>query len=144
MLLGRSPRLRAIAGFAIAPLAPALLLAIVLLAIGGEHATETLQYTPYAAFVSYPIALLFGAPAFFVMRRRHWNGWRAYLVAGVLLGLLFFLLSLVSMEGGLVEHILATLPFALTGAVAASLVFWAIARPDRTGGDSDQASRPSA
>lgn len=133
MRLGRSPGLRAIAGFAVAPLVPALLLAIVLLASGDARSMQTLQYTPYVAFIAYPLALVFGVPAFLVMRRRGWNGWRAYLAAGALLGLIVFLLSLLSWEGDLSDHVLATLPFALGGAMLSALVLWAIARPDHPG-----------
>lgn len=128
--------LRLAAGFAVAPIMPALVLAIGLLVEGSEHSRETLQYAPYAAFASYPIALVFGVPMFVVMRRRQWDGWRAYLIAGLALGPLLFALSLVlSEEGaeGLAGQLRVMLPFLIASAVSAALVFWFIARPDRAG-----------
>lgn len=126
--------LRLVAGFAVAPIMPALVLAAGLLAVGDEHARETLQYAPYAAFASYPIALVFGVPMFLVLRWRRWQGWRTYLLAGLALGVLLFVLSLVLSEDGaegLPGHLRVMLPFLVASTVAASLAFWLIARPDR-------------
>lgn len=130
----RSRAYRTVAGFVVAPMMPALILAGVVLAAGGD--SQTLGYAAFAGYVSYPFALLVGLPAFLVMRRRRWDGWRAYAVAGLGLGIVFLTLfaALVAFDGEKAESawlaLLANLAFVLACALAASMVFWLVVRPD--------------
>lgn len=134
----RSRAYRTIAGFVVAPMMPALILAGVVLAAGGD--SLTLGYVVFAGYVSYPFALLVGLPSFLVMRRRRWDGWRAYAVAGLVLGLVFLALfaALVGLDGekansawlALLANLAFLLPFVLACALASSMVFWLVVRPD--------------
>ncbi|MBU8876532.1 hypothetical protein KQ910_22355 [Reyranella sp. MMS21-HV4-11] len=134
----RSRAYRTVAGFVVAPMMPALILAGVVLAAGGD--SQTLGYAAFAGYVSYPFALLVGLPAFLVMRRRRWDGRRAYAVAGLGLGIVFLTLfaALVAFDGekaesawlALLANLAFLLPFVLACALAASMVFWLVVRPD--------------
>ncbi|WP_439614645.1 hypothetical protein [Reyranella sp.] len=134
----RSRAYRTVAGFVVAPMMPALILAGVVLAAGGD--SQTLGYAAFAGYVSYPFALLVGLPAFLVMRRRRWDGWRAYAVAGLVLGIAFLALfaALVGVDGenaesawlALLANLAFLLPFVLACGLAASMVFWLVVRPD--------------
>jgi len=117
---------------------PAVILAGVMLAAGGD--SQTLGYAAFAGYISYPFALLIGLPSYLVMRRRHWDGLRAYLFLGLGLGALFVALfaGLAGFEGDATDpawlDLLASLgvllSFVLASAVASTLVFWLIVRPD--------------
>lgn len=117
---------------------PALILAGVVLAAGGD--SQTLGYAAFAGYISYPFALLVGLPLFLVMRRRGWDGLRAYALTGLALGLLFLVLfaGLAGFEGdaansawlNLLANLAFLLPFVLACALASSVVFWLIVRPD--------------
>jgi|GEM_PF-2343656 len=134
----RSRAYRTVAGFVVAPMIPALILAGVVLAAGGD--SQTLGYAAFAGYVSYPFALLVGLPSFLVMRRKRWDGWRAYAVAGLVLGLVFLALfaALVGVDGekansawlALLANLAFLLPFVLACALASSMVFWLVVRPD--------------
>lgn len=134
----RSRAYRTVAGFVVAPMMPALILAGVVLAAGDD--LQTLGYAAFAGYVSYPFALLVGLPAFLAMRRRRWDGWRAYAVAGLGLGIVFLTLfaALVAFDGekaesawlALLANLAFLLPFVLACALAASMVFWLVVRPD--------------
>ena len=134
----RSRAYRTVAGFVVAPMMPALILAGVVLVAGGD--SQTLGYAAFAGYVSYPFALLVGLPAFLVMRRRRWDGWRAYAVAGLVLGIAFLALfaALMGVDGekaesawlALLANLTFLLPFVLACALAASMVFWLVVRPD--------------
>ncbi len=138
MSSARSRAYRTVAGFVVAPMMPALILAAVVLAAGGD--SQTLGYAAFAGYVSYPFALLVGLPSFLVMRRKRWDGWRAYAVAGLVLGLVFLALfaALVAFDGekaesawlALLANLAFLLPFVLACALAASMVFWLVVRPD--------------
>lgn len=71
MASGRSSAYRTVAGFLVAPMMPALVLAGVVLAAGGD--SQTLGYAAFAGYISYPFALFVGLPAFLFMRRRRWD-----------------------------------------------------------------------
>ena len=60
------------------------------LAAGGD--SQTLGYAALAGYISYPFALFVGLPAFLFMRRKRWDGVRAYALAGLALGLTFLAL----------------------------------------------------
>lgn len=138
MLSARSRAYRTVAGFMVAPMMPALVLAGVVLAAGGD--SQTLGYAAFAGYISYPFALLVGLPAFLLMRRKRWDGLRAYALAGLALGLTFVVLfaGLAGLDGdaadpawlNLLANLAFMLPFVLACAVASSIVFWLIARPD--------------
>ncbi len=134
----RSSAYRTVAGFVVAPMMPALVLAGVVLAAGGD--SQTLGYAVFAGYISYPFALLVGLPAFLFMRRKRWDGMRAYALAGLALGLTFVVLfaGLAGFDGdaadpawlNLLANLAFMLPFVLACAVVSSVVFWLIARPD--------------
>ncbi len=136
----RSRAYRTVAGFLVAPMIPALILAVVILAAGGD--SQTLGYAAFAGYISYPFALLVGLPVFLVMRRRQWNGWRAYGLAGLALGFVFLALFgglAAGFDGdpeslawlNLLANLAFLLPFVLCCALASSMVFWLLVRPDR-------------
>lgn len=134
----RSGSFRTVAGFIVAPMMPALVLAGVVLAAGGD--SQTLGYAAFAAYISYPFALLVGLPLFLVMRRRAWDGVRAYALAGLVLGLAFLALfvGLSGLDGdaadptwmNVLANLAVMLPFVAACAVVSTVVFWLIARPD--------------
>lgn len=129
---------RTVTAFVVAPMVPAVILAGVMLAAGGD--SQTLGYATFAGYISYPVALLIGVPSYLVMRRRHWDGLRAYLFLGLGLGAFFVALfaGLAGFEGDaagpawldLLADLTVLLAFVLACAVAATLAFWLIARPD--------------
>jgi hypothetical protein len=129
---------RTVAGFVIAPMMPALILAGVVLVAGGD--SQTLGYAAFAGYVSYPFALLVGLPSFLLMRRKRWDGLRAYVLAGLVLGLIFLAVfaGLAGFEGeaansallNLRANLAFLLPFVLACALASTAVFWFVARPD--------------
>ena len=117
---------------------PALILAGVVLAAGGN--AQTLGYAAFAGYISYPFALLVGLPSFLLMRRKGWDGLRAYALAGFALGLIFLgvFAGMAGFEGdvanpawlNLLANLAFLLPFVLGCALASSMVFWLIVRPD--------------
>lgn len=141
MASARSRAYRTVAGFMVAPMMPALVLAGVVLAAGGD--SQTLGYAAFAGYISYPFALLVGLPSFLFMRRKRWDGLRAYALAGLALGLTFLALfaGLAGFDGdaadppwlNLLANLAVMLPFVLACAVVSSVVFWLIARPDLQG-----------
>lgn len=134
----RSRAYRIMAAFVVAPMVPASILAGVMLASGGD--SQTLGYAAFAGYISYPFALLIGLPCYLLMRRRHWDGLRAYLFLGLGLGAFFVALfaGLAGFEGDaadpawldLLADLAVLLSFVLACAVASTLVFWLIVRPD--------------
>ncbi|MGQ3300136.1 hypothetical protein [Reyranella sp.] len=138
MSSARTTAYRTVAAFVIAPMMPAVILAGVVLAVGGD--AQTLGYAAFAGYISYPFALLIGLPSYLVMRRRHWNGLRAYLLLGLGLGVSFVALfaAVAGFDGdaadsawlNLLANLAFLLPFVLACAVASTLVFWLIVRPD--------------
>lgn len=134
----RSRSVRTVAGFIVAPMMPALVLAGVVLASGGD--SQTLGYAAFAGYISYPFALLVGLPSFLFMRRRGWDGVRAYALAGLVLGLAFLALfaGLSGLDGddadpawmNVLASLAVMLPFVVACGVVSTVVFWLIARPD--------------
>ena len=134
----RTTSYRTVAAFVVAPMVPAVILAGVMLAAGGD--SQTLGYAAFAGYISYPFALLVGLPSYLVMRRRHWDGLRAYLFLGLGLGAFFVALfaGLAGIEGDaadpgwldLLANLAVLLSFVLACAVASTLAFWLIVRPD--------------
>jgi hypothetical protein len=138
MSSARGRAYRTVAGFVIAPMMPALILAGVVLAAGGD--SQTLGYAAFAGYVSYPFALLVGLPSYLLMRRKRWDGLRAYVLAGLALGLVFLAVfaGLAGLEGeaanpawlNLLANLAFLLPFVLACSLVSTAVFWFIARPD--------------
>jgi hypothetical protein len=124
-------QLRVIAGLLIAPFFPTLLIALPHLWVGDPIAGNLLRL---AALVNFPTMILLGYPSYLVLRRRGWTGIWAFVALGLLLGVVAFLVALLS--GLLVRHLgmlatMTTLPRAAIGGMLALGVFWAIARPDQ-------------
>ena len=138
MASARTTSYRTVAAFVGAPMVPTVILAATMLAAGGH--SRTLGYATFAGYISYPFALLIGLPSYLVMRRRHWDGLWAYLFLGLGLGTLFIALfaGIAGFDADAVDaawlEVLADLAvllaFVLACAVASTLVFWFIARPD--------------
>ena len=134
----RTTSYRTVAAFVVAPMMPAMILAGVILVAEGD--SQALGYAAFAGYISYPFALLIGLPAYLVMRRKHWDGLRAYAYLGVALGVFFLALfaGLAGFEGSaadpawlnLLANLAFLLPFVLVCAVTSTLVFWLIVRPD--------------
>jgi hypothetical protein len=124
-------QLRVIAGLLIAPVFPTLLIALPHLWMGHTIAGNLMKV---AALVNYPTMLLLGYPSYLVLRRRGWTGMWTFVALGLALGVVAFLVALLS--GLLVRNlgihaIITTLPRAAIGGMLALGVFWAIARPDK-------------
>jgi len=138
MTSARSRAYRIVAGFVVAPMMPTLILAGIVLAAGGD--SQTLGYAAFAGYISYPFALLVGLPSFLLMRRKRWDGLRAYALAGLAFGLVFLAMfaGLAGYQGdavnpawlNLLVNLAFLLPFALVCALASTVVFWFVARPD--------------
>jgi len=110
---------RIILGFALSPLASGVLNMILM---GGFHGFPIIMF-------SYPLALMFGIPAFFVARYLGWLSLRAVLLGGAGLGL-FVCCVMVALDGGYHGRpspiILGFAAMAAHSAVVAGL-FWFIA-----------------
>jgi hypothetical protein len=124
-------QLRVIAGLLIAPVIPTLLVALPNLWVGQAVAGNQLKL---AGLVNYPTMFLLGYPSYLVLRRRGWTGLWAFVALGLLLGLVAFLVALLS--GLLVRNLgmlapMSALPRSAIGGMLALGVFWGIARPDR-------------
>ncbi len=104
-------------GFALAPLGSGLLQMLVM---GRAGAFSIIV-------LSYPIALLFGVPAFFSARYLKWLGLKAVLFGGAGLGVLVGLvLAMDGLQERIVPVIVGVSLLALHGAIVAGL-FWFIA-----------------
>ena len=125
---------RAIIGFLIAPLVPALLLT--LSAALQDDSIASARFLAYAR-VSYCATLLIAVPAHFLLRKRHWTLLSAYVAVGGVMGLAVFLFLFWSgvpfTAPGLGSAIrrLLSLPVDMIGGVIVLTCFWLIARPDR-------------
>ena len=107
---------RTVAAFVVAPMMPAVILAGIVLAAGGN--SQTLGYAAFAGYIAYPFAL----------------------VAGIALGFVFLGLfaGLAGFEGeaadpawlNLLANLAFLLPFVLVCALSSAMVFWWVARPD--------------
>ena len=129
-----SERERAILGFLVAPLVPALVLTL----------PAALQQSPIAstllvryATVSYCATLLVAIPAHILLWKRHWTLLSIYAAVGAAMGLAVFLFTLIyqvpARAAGLgpVTGRLLSLPVDVIGGVMVLVCFWLIARPDR-------------
>ena len=125
---------RAILGFLIAPLVPALILAF---PVALQYPSIALaQFLAYAT-VSYCATLLIAVPAHLLLHQRRWTLLSLYVAVGGALGLTVFVFLFVS---GLASRVpglgsaarrLLSLPVDMVGGVIVLVCFWLIARPDR-------------
>ena len=130
----RSGAERAILGFLLAPLAPAILLT---LPAALQHNAVPFALLSAYAKVSYCATLLIAVPAHFLLRKRRWTSFSIYVVVGGAMGLAVYLFHL--MLGvrfytpglGPVARTLISLPVDTVGGVIILICFWLIARPDR-------------
>jgi hypothetical protein len=148
--MANSAWFRTILGFLVAPLSPGLL-AVLLAApfrtgtagYGARDLSEAVWIIGLSAALGYPIAVVFGVPLYVFFRSHGWNGLLVYITAGALLGLLIYLiyvpLAEYSSNGlwGLAAKFSSTaqvqIPLVVICGAVATLFFWLIARPDRTG-----------
>ena len=125
---------RAILGFLIAPLVPAVLL--ILPAVVQDDSSAFAQFMAYAK-LSYCATLLIAVPAHILLRKRHWTFLSIYIAVGGAMGLALFLLHVTlgvpfRIPGlGPVSKMLLSLPVNTVGGVLIAICFWLIARPDR-------------
>jgi hypothetical protein len=141
---------RTVLGFVVAPITPGLL-AVILAApfrvgatgFGLRELSEAAWIIGLSAVLGYPVAVVFGAPLYVFLRARAWNGLLIYIAAGAFLGLMIYviyvLLAEYSSNGlwGLATKFSNTaqvqVPLVMICGAVAALVFWLIARPDRSG-----------
>jgi hypothetical protein len=129
-------RAREILGFALAPMVPALLVALPALLQADQRATA---YMAFVAKVSYPVILLLGVPAYILTRSKGWTGLPVYVVLGALLGAIAYLVTFtVGPHLGASSRPMYALavrmlyfPLELTYTAVALILFWLLARPDR-------------
>jgi hypothetical protein len=129
--------LRIALGFVLAPLTPVAALLAISLGSGGITFRQSLLMIEIGLPAVYLPAILLGAPAFAVMRWRRWDGLRAYIVAGLMIGIVAWLVYLVlpARPQGVVFSLLrqarGLLPVVLACSLAVSSSYWAMVRPDR-------------
>jgi hypothetical protein len=145
----KSTWFRVILGFLVAPISPGLLAVILaLLFRAGTAGFDTLKWSGamwiigLSGALGYPVAIFFGAPLQFLFRWRGWNGLVVYIGAGALLGFVVYLVYVLFVEyaanglSGLTTKFSNTaqvyIPLGIVCGAVAALVFWLIARPDRT------------
>jgi hypothetical protein len=135
---------RTLAGFIVAPISPALLLAIGSVFFG--RFGEGLWGIGFAALVGYPVALILGVPIYLVLRWRGWVGFWVDFAAGILLGALVYLAYIppvthldgsLRIDAGKLKTAPLGLLLGMISGIVATICFWLIARPDRTGLESE-------
>ncbi len=132
----KTPSLRALAGFLVAPGTPALVLYLVNLNVVTRQ--EALLLALILAAFAYFGALVFGIPVHIFLRRKGVGSWLAYLLLGAGIGLTCFILF-VGMEASFnwkshPEHALQLINNSVKAGVMAvgyglitGLIFWVIA-----------------
>ena len=135
--MDRVTLVRILAGFAVGPIAPGLLFALGCLVLGNSYGGS--HWIALAFRIGYPVALIFGIPAFLFMQWKGWTGARAYTIAGSLLGLvpccivvpaaIGFAGGLDAMEDSQIESLGEIVALAFFCGAVAGLCFWIIARP---------------
>jgi hypothetical protein len=147
--MAKSAWLRVILGFLVAPISPGLL-AVVLASLfrmgtaglGTREWSEAMWIIGLSGLLGYPVAVAFGVPLHLFFRSRGWNGLVAYIGAGALLGFVVYLVWVIFPEyaanglSGLTTKFSNTaqvyIPLGIVCGAVAALVFWLIARPDRS------------
>ena len=122
--------------FLTAPLVPGLLIALggsTFFVVTGTRVDprDFFGLTAVSGVLGYPVALILGAPSYFLLRSFSLNSAWVYALAGAMFGGLLFAIYplLPGFANALIDT--ALLPVAMLLSVAATLTFWLIARPDR-------------
>jgi hypothetical protein len=130
-------------GFLFAPLTPILALLAISLGSGGIALRESLLMVDLGVPAVYLPAIVLGAPTFALLRWRRWDSLTAYIVAGLAISIVAWLVyGLVvpatphSVALGLARQARGVLPVMLACSLAVVSTFWAIVRPDRFEGPS--------
>ena len=128
------PMWRTLIGFILSPAAP-LLIAVPYGAIVGsvnEHLAFTLALI---LFYGYPLAVVFGIPMYFALRKLGWLGWWQISLAGIVIGeiipltlLLTFLLSKVDTDSHLLSDFMTLLGMGAAFGGVSGLIFWLVAK----------------
>jgi hypothetical protein len=108
---------RLVAAFVLAPL-------VGLLVIGAI--TQTLELGRLAAIVAYPIALVFGVPAFLFLRRRGWLRWWQVTLGGAACAVPFMAIYLFMSEPDAADAAFLDSLYLLACGAAIGLAFWAL------------------
>ncbi len=122
--------LRTIVAFAIGPITPGLVVALASYSIPGESWVPGF-FVFISALLGYPIALLFGLPFFYVMRRYNRNELYCYLLAGPVLGVIAVAIFCIYAAPSNTWSLKWLVGGGLMGSIS-TLSFWLIARPDRS------------
>ena len=122
---------RVLLGFAAAPIAPAVVLALLHLFTGD---TRVLRDISFSLGMGYITLLVLGVPGYILFQRLGWTRLPIYAAFGALLGIAAFLAATAS--GSLARtfgiwEILVRQPLSVLGGVIVGIVFWLIARPDQ-------------
>ncbi len=135
--MNRESAIRTLAAFAIAPIAPGLLMTAVWLLIGKWYGSA--NWIAMASTAGYPTAVLFGVPAFLLMQWKGWTSVGAYAIAGALLGLVptfVVVMAVIDIAGGVdalgsdrVQSLGLITAIGLVCGLVGGLSFWLIARP---------------
>jgi hypothetical protein len=127
-------RVRTALGFAIAPLVPAVLIALLSI-LHGDH--NAMSHIVYCAKVGYPAVLLLGVPGYLLLRRFGWNGLPAYVLLGGLIGIAIYIYVFATgvalFSPGVMYAVVARmlfLPLAVIFGIMAFVALWLTARPD--------------
>jgi hypothetical protein len=93
----------------------------------------------FSALAGYPVALVFGAPTYLLLRWKGWVALRYYSVAGIAMGALAYFMAFAYgnifdaawTAAAFAGQTIKFLPAAALCGVIGTVVFWIIARPDR-------------
>ena len=125
-------------GFLFAPLTPLVALLAISLGSGGIALRESLLMIEVGVPAVYLPAIALGLPTFAVMRWRRWDSLAAYVVAGLAIGIVTWLVYGLVVPAGphgvalsLARQARGLLPVILACSLAVTSAFWAMVRPDR-------------
>lgn len=136
----RARILRLALGFALAPLTPIVLLLVISVGSGSIAPSESVLMIAIGVPAVYAATIVFGIPAFFLLRWRGWNSLVAYATGGALIGVAVCAVAalltgtLREVPTDIVRQVRGFLPFVVASAFCASWAFWLIVRPDRFDG----------
>ena len=144
--MANSVWLRTALGFVLAPLVPGILAVTLVLpfelsatGIGHRQIAESVWIVGLSGLLGYPIALIFGLPAYLVLKHfRRYDAY-AYCATGAGLGLILFVIYAMQVAYSddpvtstrLADMALQKIPLIVLCASVAAFSFWLVARPDR-------------